>query len=264
LQVSHTSQQSIPPASILNSSSDLGSGGLSSTNLYPAPPLAHQSQPLTHKAGAVSHQQHTPPAAHHQPRQIQQPLPISVSGSSSATSQILLERLQQQQRRSQPTAVIIESRGAGHSRERTSIEAARMTTVISNRHSTSSSLAADEIGDLRVLSDRPMALATRSVPLLNPPPLAKKIDGNRSGEMDGGAALVNGSRMSGLRQVLTAGPTAANGTTVSAVPTRSTVITDLGPTANRSLPPVPYNEDLNAFCEGKTDSKLFFILLSHH
>jgi hypothetical protein len=251
MQGSHTNQLSSSSSVIFQHSSS-SDPHLASTNHYPAPPLAHQSQPLTHKAHESQH--HTPPAAHHQPRHLHQPrLPVAVSGSSMSmtTDHILQERLQQQQQRvSIPTAVIIESRG---------VEMARRTTLTNNRLSASGTgnLAADHV------RDRPMALAVRSAPLLNPPVLAKRSQASRTGEISGGGcgASVNGQKMLlGSRPLLAGAPaaTAAASSAVQAVQSRGMVITDLGPTAavSRQQQPVAYQEDLNAFCEGKQNIKI--------
>jgi hypothetical protein len=247
VQGSHTNQLS--GSSVIFQHSSSSDPHLSSTNQYPAPPLAHQSQPLTHKAHESQH--HTPPAAHHQPRHLHQPrLPIAVSGSSMSvtTDHILQERLQQQ-RVSIPTAVIIESRG---------VETARRTTLTNNRLSASGngSLAADHV------RDRPMALAVRSAPLLNPPVLAKRSAPSRTGEISGGGAAVpvNGQKMLGSRPLLAGAPAASSA--VQAVQSRGMVITDLGPTTavSRQQQPVAYQEDLNAFCEGIQNIKITFFL----
>jgi hypothetical protein len=156
---------------------------------------------------------------------------------SVTTDHILQERLQQQ-RISIPTAVIIESRG---------VEMARRTTLTNNR------LSASGTGNLPAnhLRDRPMALAVRSAPLLNPPVLAKRSAPSRTGEISGGggAASVNGQKMLGSRPLFAGAPASS---AVQAVQSRGMVITDLGPTTavSRQQQPVAYQEDLNAFCEG--------------
>jgi hypothetical protein len=167
---------------------------------------------------------------------------------SVTTDHILQERLQQQ-RVSIPTAVIIESRG---------VETARRTTLTNNRLSASGTgnLPADHV------RDRPMALAFRSAPLLNPPVLAKRSAPSRTGEISGGGggAPVNGQKMMlGSRPLLAGAPaTTAASSAVQAVQSRGMVITDLGPTTavSRQQQPVAYQEDLNAFCEGIQNIKI--------
>ena len=255
---------------------------------YPAPPAAHQSL-LTHTAGGggggggasiVSHQR-PPPAAHHQPRVVPQPAAATSStsviaggrgggGGGGVVSQILLERLQKQRTgppSSRPTAVIIESRTV-HAGSRAAgavtVRSRLVTVPPPPTHSSASNnpayLTTGDTGhnNVRVLSDRPVALATRSVPLLSPPAAATakksavscwpadqgRVATQQNGLVDPSTKLLASS---------VGGQSTFDALTTGSQPSRL-LVTELGsagqPVAVRGQQ-VAYSEDLNAFCEGK-------------
>ena len=299
MQASQASFSTSSPSSLISTSSllsmqqPLGSAPPSSS--YPCPPLAHQSQPLTHKAGSSSiscsgsgagSSLPPPPAAHRQPRLVQLPsaaatsssdlaplLPSTSSGGGgSSLNQILLGRLQQPPPSSlRPTAVIIQSRDATSLLHGTETAATRLTSrlggpVAAAQSSPYQAVVKTEpvLGAGRDLAtDRPLALATRSVPLLNPPP-ALAIKSAAAGpfmaripansQVKAASAAISSHSCAGQLPAMTAAtaaPVKLEEYSLAEVVETRLLVTDLGPppAAGRQQPAV-YHEDINAFCEG--------------